>query len=230
MADMAEEQASKRLKVADNAAAPGDESPEAVTKAFFDRLKAVKQRCATEGVILIRGVKLDNEDEEEEDDPVYTAEQLAGVRHVILTSRRKQMIDDAVDFATCGQAEEMFKMFNTHSGNMVCMGISKRVAKALKLKTLPEQFDSLLALTFAIDRYDSWIHDNECWERGGALEKGLNALAKAWKTLLANTDSALGIDSEYTRAGTEALLVKLEEKAGEQERGSEEDGYDFKWR
>jgi hypothetical protein len=215
-----------------------DQSPEALTKAFFDTLDAVKQRYSIEDAILIRGVQRDDDDEEEEEeedddeedaDRVYTAEELAQLRYVLLTTWRKRMIDDAIKFVTGGQVGSMFMMFNTNSGNKVCAGIQKQVTKALKLATLPEQFDSLFALTFALDRYDDWLNDNEYWERGGILEKGLKALAKAWKGLLVNTDASLGIDPEYTRAGIEALLEDMEEKVGEQSRGGES-GYEFEWR
>jgi hypothetical protein len=225
----------------DDAAATGVETPEALTKAFFERLKAVKQRYATDRVIIVRGVRLEyGEDEEEEDEEdedeeeganrTYTAEQLARLRYVILTSRRNRMIEEAMDFVTCGQAEEFFMMFNTSDGNKVCLGIARRVTKALKLKTLPQQFDSLFGLTFALSEEDHWLDDNEYYERNGALEKGLKALAKAWKKLLANTDADLGIDSEYTRAGTEGCLEIMEEIVGEQERGEDKDGYEFNWR
>ncbi len=226
----------------DDAAATGVESPEALTKAFFEKLGAVQQRYASERVILVRGVKLDDDEDEDEDDEeeedeekegakhAYTAEQLALVRYVFLTSRRDQTIDEAMNFVTGGQAGQFFMMFNTRYGNNVCLGIAERVAKALKLKTLPEQFDSLFGLTFALNEQDYWLHDNEFCERKGALEKGLKALAKAWKTVLANTDSSLGIDSEYTRAGIEALLEIMEEKVGKQQRGEYEVGYEFNWR
>ncbi len=139
------------------------------------------------------------------------------------------MIDDAVDFVTCGQSGG-FMMFNTSDGNEVCEGIANRVTKARKLKTLPEQFDSLLALTFALDHFDYWLNDNECYERGGALEKGLKSLAKAWKALLANPDTSIGIDPEYTRAGVVALLEGLEKKANEEPREEGDGTYQFKWR
>ena len=40
-------------------------------------------------------------------------------------------------------------------------------------------------------------------------------LGKAWSTLLAHTDAELGIDSEYTRPGIEALLNEFAENVND---------------
>ena len=39
-------------------------------------------------------------------------------------------------------------------------------------------------LTHGLKNYDSWMHDNECYEPGGGLEKAMKVLAKAWKDTL----------------------------------------------
>ena len=49
-----------------------------------------------------------------------------------------------MDFATCGQSGDGCCMFNTHSGNTIIAGIPKQIQKALKKKTIPEQFDYLV--------------------------------------------------------------------------------------
>ena len=71
-----------------------------------------------------------------------------------------------MEFATCGQSGDGFCMFNTHSGNTIIAGIPKQVQKALKKKTVPEQFDYLFALTYALNEYDYWMNDNEEWGKG----------------------------------------------------------------
>ena len=38
------------------------------------------------------------------------------------------------------------------------------------------------------------------------LDQAMQALGKAWSDLLSHTDEELGIDPEFTRPGTEALL------------------------
>ena len=58
-------------------------------------------------------------------------------------------------------------MFGTKEGNEVIMGLPREVAKAMRKKSPAERFDHLFALTFCINDYPHWIHDNECWEPGG---------------------------------------------------------------
>ena len=71
------------------------------------------------------------------------------------------------------------------------------------------QFDALFGLTHGLKSYDTWMHDNECWEPGCELEKAIKALAKAWKDTLKKGDAELGIDPEFTRPGIESLLEQL---------------------
>ena len=60
---------------------------------------------------------------------------------------------------------------------------------------------ALFALTYALQSYDFWIHDNELYGEGGALEDALLLLATAWEKLLDYDDAKLGIDTEFSRAG-----------------------------
>ena len=71
------------------------------------------------------------------------------------------------------------------------------------------------------------MNDNECWEPGQELEKSMKVLGKAWRDLLKNPDAALGIDTEFTRPGIEALLGQLENDFEQCEPTSE---FEFKWR
>ena len=84
-------------------------------------------------------------------------------------------------------------------------------------KTIPQKFDALFGLTYAIESCDSWTHDNECWGDGGELEKVIQKLSRAWKNLLANDNATLGIDADFTRPGVEALLGKLEQSIADEE-------------
>ena len=115
------------------------------------------------------------------------------------------------------------------TGNDVILNLAKMVKKALNKATLPQRFDALFALTFALNQIDSWMHDNECYERGGECEKAVKRLATAWKAMLANNDAALLIDSEFTRPGVEALLNKFAEHLSKVER-DDDSGYKFKWK
>jgi hypothetical protein len=103
------------------------------------------------------------------------------------------------------------------------------VKKALRKRALPERFDALFGLTWALLQHDFWMMDNECYEVGGQCETSLARLAAAWKALLCNSDAVLGIDAEFTRPGVEALLAKLADELAGVERGVE-DGYAFDWR
>ena len=53
-----------------------------------------------------------------------------------------------------------------------------------------------------------------------------NTVGKAWRDLLKNPDAALGIDTEFTRPGIEALLGQLETDFEQCEPTSE---FEFKW-
>ncbi len=102
------------------------------------------------------------------------------------------------------------------------------MTKALKKPSAAERFDALLGLTLALEQQGFWLHDNECYEKGGECETALKRLAKAWKGLLEQSNEVLGIDAEFTRRGVEALLHKFATKVAEVERG-DEDGYPFVW-
>lgn len=46
----------------------------------------------------------------------------------------------------------------------------------MKLKTAADKFDSLFALTYLLNSEDYWLHDNECYEKRGALEAAIKLL------------------------------------------------------
>lgn len=179
---------------------------------FTERVERVMQEHGCDRSILIVGIDDGETQSEDEggDDKVVTAEELARVRHVLINKSRETALMKALDFCTCGQATDDVMMFNTSSGNKVCLGIPCQVQAALRKKLLPQRFDALFALTRGLQRYNFWIHDNDSHGKGGDLECAVKALAKAWRTLLKNSDADLGIDPEFTRPGIEALLSKLE--------------------
>ena len=183
--------------------------------------------------VLVVGANAGSDDEgslsggdDEGDDREYTAEEMARVRQILINKSRAAAIKKAQDFVSCGQGEGMC-MFNTSDGNMICEGIPRECKKAMSKKTLPESFDALFALTHGLKEYDFWMNDNECYEPGEELEKSMKVLGKAWRDLLKNPDAALGIDTEFTRPGIEALLGQLETDFEECEVTSE---FEFKWR
>ena len=98
--------------------------------------------------------------------------------------------------------------FNTSTGNYIIASIPGRVSKALKKETPAMRFDSLLGLTYGLNYFDVWMHDNEMWDDDGKgeVDIAVKKLARAWRTLLALSDTELGVDSQYTRPGVESLL------------------------
>ena len=113
-------------------------------------------------------------------------------------------------------------MFNTTHGNNAIDGIPDKVEEALGLVPAAARFDSLLALTYAINQYDHWLYDNESQAVGeegdtNDVEAAVKKLAHAWRLVLACSDDALGIDPEFTRPGTEALLEDFARKLSDVE-------------
>jgi len=200
---------------------------------YFARLEAVLKREKCAGSMLVVGLRRDDEDEdsedEEDEEQELTAAQVATLRHIAITPARDKAITAGHAFASCGQSEDDcgFAMFNTSHGNEVIFGIPREVKKALKKGTAAMQFDALLGLTHGLKSFDSWMHDNECWEKGGELEKAIKALAKAWRDTLKKSNSELGIDAEFTRPGIESLLEQFQDELEECEASAE---FPFKWR
>ena len=176
------------------AASPEDE--------YQERLQRVMEEHGCIGSMLIIGI----------DGPerALTAQEMETLRHVLITKSREKALTKAMDFCTCGQADDACMIFNTRSGNEVILGIPRQIKSALSKKSLPARFDALFALTRGLQAYKFWMHDNECYGEGGELEAAIKALGRAWRNLLKKSDKELGIDKEFTRPGVEALLSRLE--------------------
>jgi hypothetical protein len=132
---------------------------------YFDALEKCMKDSGALGYVVIRSVKGAEEEEEEEEEEEqnkkkrgsgdkYTAEQLGTMRLMLITESREKFMKKAEKFATCGQAGSGCYMFNTHSGNVIIAGIPKEVSKISKLKTTPERFDGLFALTHLLGQCD----------------------------------------------------------------------------
>jgi hypothetical protein len=195
--------------------------------AYFKRLDQAIDDNGCKGSMIIVGIKSDNgssdEDEGEDDSKEYTEEQIGTLRHILINDSRDKALEKAHDFASCGGDF----MFTTKEGNFICHGIPGEIKKALKQKTQPARFDTLFALTHSLKRYNYWMNDNECWREGEELEQAIKALAKAWKDMLKKSDAELGIDSEFTRPGIEALLEELSDDFEGCDPTSE---FPFEWR
>ena len=84
---------------------------------------------------------------------------------------------------------------------MVIGGIFTELKKVMRKKTLPERLDSLIGLTYGLERYDCWVTDNEETGEDGDLNKAIKLLGSTWKRLLSHSNEELGIDAELTRGG-----------------------------
>jgi hypothetical protein len=167
-----------------------DESDHPVSEAeeaFQERQMAVVKRLNAVGCAFIRGV-------DEDVEPPYSEEDVAAAQNFAAG----QEIDDD----DCG-----IMMFDTSTGNAVVSGIADEVKKAVAKKSKSAKFDHLLALTYALNDNDMWARDNELWGDGDAMQSACEKLGAAWRKLLGSSSNPeLGVDEEFTRPGTEALL------------------------
>lgn len=203
------------------------ENPENLTpaeKAFDTRLKAAIARYGAEKCAVVRHWN-DGFDSDDEDPPRPTEEQLAGMRLLMSTPARSKAADCYFEFVDPDGG-----FFTTSSGDEVVFGIKDCVKKAMAKRSKTAKFDELSMLTYALFVDDMWMHDNEAWDEGDEMQSACKDLAKAWKQLLGGaSNEELGIDTEFTRPGVEALLEDFQKKLEKQ--GNESDvEYPFEWR
>ena len=85
------------------------------------------------------------------------------------------------------------------------LGVKGRVSRT---KKPADKLNLLLGFTFAIYRWDCWMHDNE-----GGMGVIVKGLAGAWKRLLKKySDEELGIDTAYTKPGILELLSQFKKE------------------
>lgn len=164
--------------------------------------------------MLIQGIpsegsESEGEEEEEGKGPSYTAEQIATLRHIIITQRRADALEKMETVVLGKQSGDTIRMFNTSFSYEIFQKIPPVIRKIAK-KNPPAQFDDLFALTSNLHEYDVWMMD---YEDSDMLKRLLTQLGNAWKKLLAMSDEQLGIDSEFTRPGVTRLLEKFAETA-----------------
>lgn len=149
-------------------------------KIYFEKLESVVKSTGAKGYLIISDV--DSSDSEESDDEntsedcepsqkkakkELTEEQLSKLRHVIITENREKMMNQGEKFATCGQENDYCMMFNTTTGNRIIFEMPIKIRGAMKKKNFPLRFDALFGLTYALNRYDMWLEDNECHGEDG---------------------------------------------------------------
>ena len=105
--------------------------------AHFNRLNKFFKEHGYLGHILIRGIEDDeseiesDEEEVHERERTYTEDQMSTLRHILMNKSREKAIDHALNFVTCGQANEGFMMLDTTTGNNVCFGLPTEVKKCM---------------------------------------------------------------------------------------------------
>mmetsp|Transcript_10681 Transcript_10681/g.15421 ORF Transcript_10681/g.15421 Transcript_10681/m.15421 type:complete len:273 (-) Transcript_10681:164-982(-) len=187
---------------------------------YRTKMKLIAGRIRNfEGWMLVTGIAKDNDDDEDEeeedeedDDEEFTAEQIAGLRYIAITTNRARQLEEYDSFANPDDG-----FFNTSSGNSVIFELPAALKKIMKKVPLADRFDALFGLTSSLTSYDCWLHDNECWGEGGELDASVKQLGNCWKTILRRSDQELGIDAEYTRPGILAMLQKFEETVSQVE-------------
>jgi hypothetical protein len=103
--------------------------------------------------------------------------------------------------------------------------IPKQLERIDSLPTLKLQFSNLFALTYYVKDYDSWFINTADPDGAAAI---LQSLGGRWKALLASSDAELGIDTEFTRKGMEALLSILAEHVQEAN-ATKGHKFEFQW-
>mmetsp|Transcript_69319 Transcript_69319/g.193921 ORF Transcript_69319/g.193921 Transcript_69319/m.193921 type:complete len:249 (-) Transcript_69319:84-830(-) len=151
----------------------------------------------------------EDEEEEERDNASYTVEEMARLRHIIITKRRDNKMNWARRLVLGDQADDSFMMFNTSFSYEVYGAFEEMATLLKKKKDWGEKLDMLFGFTHTIKEYDVWCHDHE--ESPVFVMK----LAKLWKSTLKQDDETLGIDSEYTRPGLLCFLNKFKEMVEE---------------
>ena len=189
-------------------------------KEFVERLNAEHGGDYAQRVEFVRhGWRSDQESEDEDgvgvdiDFAKITEEEVAATRLIVITRNRNEEFDTMRDFILGDQTDAELMCFDTSFSYSILNGFRLFQHKLYPMKkSWAAKFDLLLAYTYNLMIENVWAMDNE-----GGMENIVEPLAAMWKTLLAKDDNELGIDSEYTRAGTITLLEDFREMLEELE-------------
>ena len=180
---------------------------------LFAEVNRVKSQLSC-AVMWLKGME-DDDYEEDHVSKEYTKAQLAKAKLMMVPDNRRKEVQDADRWIRkiCGDDDDDFggfMMMNTGTGNNIIMSLGPSLMNINRIRTLPERFDSLVAITLALHRFDSWIYDNEMYGKGEPLDKVIQLLAKSWKELLKKSNDELGIDAEFTRPAVEHLMLEFD--------------------
>ena len=190
---------------------------------YFAKLEqAVEATAGSVGRMIIRGVLGEEEGEEGEGDEneldeqkqsKYTAEEMAHMRWIIVTKSRAYWLPKMKELLLGDEA-------GLSTDGLLALGtnFSEQVLTAgglflSELATVPQpnhKLDLLLAFTYQLDCYDSWVKDHPASWAGGQVFLG--KLAAEWKAVLQQSDEAVGIDPAYTRPAVQCMLAQFKQK------------------
>ena len=145
------------------------------------------------------------------------------MRFIIITSQRARFIEEMTKQLLGDQFGDSFVMLNTSFSYRVFYFVPREITRINKIKLPSEKFDHLLGLTYSLLNHDVWMNDYEYTDTG-TLKSLLTRLGNSWKSIIHLTDEELGIDSEFTRPGIEALLKEFAKTAFQGP-----DNMKFKW-
>lgn len=203
---------------------PKESVPSTVSKSpvemYFDRLRSVIERMGAEGSMIIQGVDQEEDDDDDESETKeispkskkakkeLTAEQVAKLRHIVVTKRREAALEKMGKVVLGEQYGDSVMMFNTSFSYEILESIPKEIEKIKRKKDPSERFDLLFGLTYHLNRYDTWLND---YEDSAGVKSLITKLGNTWKKLLAMSDDELKIDPEFTRPGVMKYLEQFAE-------------------
>lgn len=169
------------------------------------------------GYLMVKGIGRDPDDDDdpddesddEEDTSKYTKEQMESLRFILFTKSLDEQLDKMRELILADQANDSILTFNTSFSYHV-LGTWRIMKSCLSKvsKNPSRKLEMLMAYTFNLKEYDTWMHDNE-----GGMDEVVQGLAGAWKRLLNRyNDEELGWDVEYTKPGVLELLNQFKKQ------------------
>ena len=130
-----------------------------------------------------------------------TQEQVDGLRYVLLTRRRRQILN--------GMEELLRGDQNGHGivvlGASFCYHVKCywRIVKYMfdNSRQVSQKLDLLFAFTRSLWKYNVWMYRND-----GTMSDVVEGLAGVWRDLLRRSDKELGWDTEYSKPGMLEML------------------------
>ena len=204
----------KAAKKARKAAKKAKQSP---LDAHFAKLNAVCEAtpdCV--GRIMVCGVDSDGDSDEESEEMAFddaeknaqalTEAQVSRMRWILITEERASRIE-AMERALLGEDSEPDENLASRVASLFAV-VFEMVKAAPRNST---KFDVLLAFTWAIYEYDTWVGDHALG-LGATLYRKIRKLGLVWSEALRVDDAGLGIDSEFTRAGVMKMLKDFKDE------------------